>query len=100
MNVGLFLVSMVALRNTWSNATLRQVLQKILSSKYAIPVSINGSNGIAPFYRIKDTTENRDALRAALAEYNEKRLLTLAELDENIQDLRQKIKEIVLPTLR
>jgi hypothetical protein len=65
-----------------------------------VPVSINGLNGIAPFYRIKDTPENRESLRAALAEFNEKRLLTLAELDENIEDLRRKIREIILPRLR
>jgi hypothetical protein len=64
------------------------------------PVAVNGIYGIAPFYRIKDTIENREILRAALAEFNEKRLLTLAQLDENIEDLRQKIKETVLPTLR
>jgi hypothetical protein len=64
------------------------------------PVAVNGIYGIAPFYRIKDTIENREVLRAALAEFNEKRLLTLAQLDENIEDLRQKIKETVLPTLR
>jgi hypothetical protein len=64
------------------------------------PVSINSLNGIAPFYRIKDTAENRNSLRAALAEFNEKRLLTLAELGENIEDLRRKIREIILPTLR
>jgi len=63
-------------------------------------VSINGLNGIAPFYRIRDSVENRESLRAALAEFNEKRLLTLTELDNNIEELRQKIKEIVLPNLR
>ena len=64
------------------------------------PVSINGLNGIAPFYRITDTAENRDSLRAALAEFNGKRLLTLPELDKNLEDLRRKIGEIVIPTLR
>jgi hypothetical protein len=64
------------------------------------PVAVSGIYGIAPFYRIRDTSENRESLRAALAEFNEKRLLTLAELDANIEDLRQKIKEIILPTLR
>ncbi len=64
------------------------------------PVAVNGIYGIAPFYRIKDTIENREVLRAALAEFNEKRLLTSAQLDENIEGLRQKIKETVLPTLR
>ena len=64
------------------------------------PVAVNGIYGIAPFYRIKDTIENREALRAALAEFNEKRLLTLAQLDENIEDLRRKIREIIIPTLR
>jgi hypothetical protein len=64
------------------------------------PVAVNGIYGIAPFYRIKDTVENRESLRAALAEFNEKRLLTSTELDNNIEELRQKIKEIVLPNLR
>jgi hypothetical protein len=64
------------------------------------PVAVNGIYGIAPFYRIKDTAENREFLRAALAEFNGKRLLPTTELDQNIQDLRQKIKEIVVPTLR
>ena len=64
------------------------------------PVAVNGIYGIAPFYRIKDTAENREFLRAALAEFNEKRLLTSTELDNNIEELRQKIREIVLPNLR
>ncbi len=64
------------------------------------PVAVNGIYGMAPFYRIKDTIENREVLRAALAEFNEKRLLTSAQLDGNIEDLRQKIKETVLPTIR
>ena len=64
------------------------------------PVAINGVYGIAPFYRIKDTVENRELLRAAQAEFNGKRLLTIAELHENIEELRQKIMEIVLPKLR
>lgn len=64
------------------------------------PVAVNGIYGIAPFYRIRDTVENRESLRAALAEFNGKRLLTVAELDENIEDLRQKIMEIVLPRLK
>jgi len=64
------------------------------------PVLINGLKGIAPFYRIKDSVENRESLRAALSEFNDKRLLTLAELDETIEDLRRKIREIVVPTLR
>jgi hypothetical protein len=64
------------------------------------PVIIGGLPGIAPFYRIKDSVENRESLRAALAEFNDKRLLTLAELDGNIEDVRRKIREIVIPTLR
>ena len=64
------------------------------------PVAVNGIYGIAPFYRIRDTAENRESLRAALAEFNGKRLLSVAQLNENIEDLRQKIREIVLPTVR
>lgn len=64
------------------------------------PVAVNGIYGIAPFYRIKDTVENRESLRAALSEFNGKRLLSVAQLNENIDNLRQKIREIVLPTLR
>ena len=30
------------------------------------PVAVNGIYGIAPFYRIRDTAENRESLRAAL----------------------------------
>ena len=64
------------------------------------PVAVNGLFGIAPFYRIRDTVENREALRAALAEFHGKRLLTLAELDNNIEQLRRKIRENVIPRLR
>ena len=64
------------------------------------PVAVNGLFGIAPFYRIRDTVENRESLRAALAEFHGKRLLTLAELDFGIEELRQKIKENVIPRLR
>jgi hypothetical protein len=64
------------------------------------PVIVNGLPGIAAFFRIRDTVENRDSLRAALAEFHGKRLLTLAELDEGIEALRQRIKENVVPKLR
>jgi hypothetical protein len=64
------------------------------------PVKINGLNGIAPFYRIRDSPENGESLNAALAEYNGTQLLTLAKLDEDLEGLRQKIKEVVLPALR
>lgn len=53
-------------------------------------VKIAGLDGIAPFYRIKDTEKNRESLRAAMAEYTEERLQTLVELDRNIQDRSQK----------
>ena len=66
----------------------------------AAPVIVDGVSGIAAFFRIKDTVENRDSLRAALAEFNDKRLLSLAELDEGIEALRQRIKENVIPKLR
>ena len=61
---------------------------------------VDGVLGIAPFYRIRDTVENRESLRAALVEFHEKRLLTLAELDSCIEELRRKIKENVIPKLR
>ena len=64
------------------------------------PVAVNGIFGIAPFYRIRDTVENRESLRAALAEFNGKRLLTLAERDNNIEELRRRIRETVIPRLR
>ena len=57
-------------------------------------------SGISAFFRIRDSVENRDSLRAALAEFNGKRLLTLAELDDGIEALRQRIKENVVPKLR
>jgi hypothetical protein len=64
------------------------------------PVIADERSGIAAFCRIKDSVENRDSLRAALADFNEKRLLTLAELDEGIEALRQRIREKVIPKLR
>ena len=64
------------------------------------PVKIAGLDGIAPFYRIKDTAENRESLRAAMAEYTEERLQTPAELDRNIQVFRQKVRATILPILR
>jgi hypothetical protein len=64
------------------------------------PVIVEGRAGISAFFRIKDTVENRDSLRAALAEFNDKRLLSLAELDDGIEALRQRIKEKVVPKLR
>jgi hypothetical protein len=64
------------------------------------PVLVEGRSGISAFFRIKDTVENRDSLRAALAEFNDKRLLSLAELDDGIESLRQRIKEKVVPKLR
>jgi SpoU rRNA methylase family enzyme len=66
----------------------------------AAPVKVDGVSGIAAFFRIRDTVENRDSLRAALAEFHGKRLLTLPELDEGIEVLRQRIKENVVPKLR
>ncbi len=65
----------------------------------AAPVTVDGIAGLSAFFRIKDTVENRDSLRAALAEFHGKRLLTLAELDEGIEALRQRIKEKVIPKL-
>lgn len=64
------------------------------------PVIVEGRSGISTFFRIRDSVENRDSLRAALAEFNDKRLLSLAELDEGIEALRQRIRESVIPKLR
>jgi hypothetical protein len=64
------------------------------------PVAIEGILGIAPFYRIRDTVENRESLRKALARFHGKRLLTLAELDNGIEELRLTIKENIIPKLR
>ena len=51
-------------------------------------------------FRIKDTAENRESLRAALAEYFAIQLLSLAELDCLIEGLRQDVRESILPKLR
>jgi hypothetical protein len=64
------------------------------------PMAVNGVFGIGAFYRIKDTVENREALRAAIAEFYEKHLLSLAEIDRLIENLRGQIRERVLPRLR
>ena len=63
-------------------------------------VLVSGISGISAFFRIKDTVENRDSLRAALAEFHDKRLLSMAELDDGNEALRQRIKENVIPKLR
>ncbi len=64
------------------------------------PVLVNDVSGISAFFRIKDTVENRESLRAALAEFYDKRLLSLAELDDGIEALRTRIRENVVPKLR
>jgi predicted Rdx family selenoprotein len=66
------------------------------------PVALipKGMYGVAPFCRIKDTLENRELLRAALAEFHDKRLLLAQQLSVNIKELRQKIRENVIPGLR
>jgi hypothetical protein len=63
-------------------------------------LAVRGIFGIAAFYRIKDTVDNRDALRVAITEFHEKRLLSLAELDNVVESLRRDIKENILPRLR
>lgn len=62
-------------------------------------VKTDGLDGIAPFYRVKDNLENRESLRAAMAEFTKEHLQTPQELDRNIQELRQRIKETILPIL-
>jgi hypothetical protein len=66
------------------------------------PVALipKGMYGIAPFCRIKETPENRELLRAAIAEFHSKCLLPVQQLSENIQELRQKIRENVIPGFR
>ena len=59
----------------------------------ATPVALNGIYGVAPFCRIKDTPQNRELLRAALAEFHGKQLLPKQQIEANIQELRQKIRE-------
>ncbi len=54
------------------------------------PVRINGLNGIAPFYKIRDSQENRESLNAALAEYNGTQLLTLAKLYQDMKGCGRK----------
>ncbi len=66
----------------------------------AAPVLVNDISGISTFFRIKETVENRESLRAALSGFHDKRLLSLAELDDGIEALRQRIKENVFPKLR
>ena len=63
-------------------------------------IEVNGVLGYAILYRIKDTVENREALRAAITEFYEKGLLSLAQLDSVIEELRQDIRENVVPKLR
>ena len=64
------------------------------------PVINEGVNGIAPFFRVKDTAENRDLLRAAFAEFYGSEIITLAKLDLGIEKYRRQIKELILPKLR
>jgi len=49
-----------------------------------VVIVLKGMYGTAPFCRIKDTPENREVLRAALAEFHGKRLLPARQLGENI----------------
>jgi hypothetical protein len=44
--------------------------------------------GYAILYRIKDTVENREALKASITEFYEKGLLSLAQLGNVIEELR------------
>lgn len=63
-------------------------------------IEVSGVLGFAILYRIKDTVENREALRAAITEFHEKGLLSLAQLDSIIEELRKDIRENVVPRLR
>ena len=64
------------------------------------PIEVRGVLGYAILYRIRDTVENREALRAAIVEFHEKGLLSLAQLDSIIEELRKDVKENVVPRLR
>jgi hypothetical protein len=65
-----------------------------------VALVLKGMYGEAPFCRIKDTPENRELLRVAIAEFHDKRLLPAQQLSANIQELRQKIRENVIPGLK
>jgi len=61
----------------------------------AVPPSEDGPSNVVAFFRIRDNTENRESLRAALAEYFGTNLPALAELDGAIQTQRLRIRETV-----
>jgi hypothetical protein len=63
-------------------------------------IEVDGVLGYAILYRIKDTVENRESLRAAISEFYEKSPLSLAQLDHVIEDLRQDFRTKVIPKLR
>ena len=63
-------------------------------------IEVSGVLGYAILYRIRDTVENREALRAAITEFHEKGLLSLAQIDSIIEELRKDVRENVVPRLR
>jgi hypothetical protein len=63
-------------------------------------IEVSGVLGYAILYRIRDTVVNREALRAAITEFDEKGLLSLAQLDSIIEELRKDVRENVVPRLR
>jgi hypothetical protein len=61
----------------------------------AVPLGEDGVSRLVAFFRIKDSVENRDSLRAALAEYFGAHLPTLADLDVAIETQRRRIQKTI-----
>lgn len=64
------------------------------------PVKHQGRFGVMSFFRIKDTVENREVLRAALAEFYKTPLLSYEKLESAIAQIRRGIRESVILMLR
>ncbi len=61
---------------------------------------VDGKVVFSCFFRIKDTPENRESLKAALAEFHKRRLFTSAELSAYLGVIRSAIRRDVVPRLR
>ncbi len=61
---------------------------------------VDGKVVFSCFFRIKDTPENREFLKAALAEFHKRRLFTSAELSAYLGVIRSAIRRDVVPRLR
>ena len=79
-----------------SHGTPKNAEFEILVSR----IEVRGVLGYAILYRIRDSVENREALRGAITEFHEKGLLSLAQLDSIIEELRKDVRENVVPRLR